>query len=321
MENQIYDVIVIGGGPAGLTSAIYCSRKKMKTLMVTVNIGGQVNLTTHIENYPGFVKIDGIELSRVMEEQMKNFDTEIIFGKVDYVNRADGYFVVGLANGEKYSTRAIILAFGKIPRSLGIPGEDRFAGRGISSCAICDAALFRDKVASVVGGGNSALEAAEILSRFASKIYLIHRQDVFRGDESTLERVRSNPRIDMITNSIVTEIMGDKFVSGIIIQDVRTGSKKELKVDGMFVEIGYETRTEWVKNLVSLNELGEVIINERGETSQPGVFAAGDVASGPFKQLVIAAGQGAVAALSAYNYLQKVSGGRELKSDWGKIQK
>lgn len=264
MEEKIYDVTIVGGGPAGLTSAIYTSRKKLKTLLVTVNIGGQATLTNHIENYPGIPKIDGLELARIMEEQMNNFEAEIVYGKVVRADKKGENFEIELANGEKYMSKTLILAFGKIPRSIGIPGEDKFAGRGISSCAVCDAPLFKDKIVSVIGGGNSALEAAEMAAHFASKVYLIHRRDVFTGDESTLERVKNNQKIEMIKNTVPIEVFGEKFVTGIVIQNSVTGEKKELKMDGMFIEIGYETKTEWIKNLVNTNELGEIIVNERG---------------------------------------------------------
>lgn len=321
MGENVYDVIIIGGGPAGLTAAIYSSRKRLKTLMVTADIGGQINLTSEIENYPGFLKISGAELSRLMEEQIKNFDCEIVFRRVVKAEKINGLFEVELDDGKKYKSVALILAFGKVPRSLNIPGEDKFMGRGVSSCAICDAALFRDKAVAVVGGGNSALEAAEILSRFASKVYLVHRQESFRGDEATLERVRSNPKIEFVLNHVAKEIIGEKFVSGFRIENVNTKESRVLDVNGIFVEIGYETKTDWIRNLVKTNEMGEIEINQKGETSVPGVFAAGDVTNGPYKQMVIAAGQGAVAALSAYNYVQKISGGRQSKSDYGHFQK
>lgn len=321
MVENIYDVTIVGGGPAGLTAAIYASRKKMRTLLITVNFGGQATLTSHIENYPGFSSISGIELARLMEEQMKNFSAETVFGKAVSVSKEGDTFTVQLASGEKYFSRSLILAFGKVPRSLGIPGEDRFAGRGISSCAICDGPMFKDKTVVVIGGGNSALEAAEIAARFASKVYLMHRRDVFTGDESTLERVRGNQKIEMMINSFPVEVLGDKFMAGVIVQDSVTNEKKEIKADGMFVEIGYETKTDWIKELVKTNDGGEIIINEKCEASHPGIFAAGDVTNGPYKQLVIAAGQGAISALSAYSYVQKVSGLSQAKADWGKTQK
>lgn len=321
MVENIYDVMVIGGGPAGLTASIYASRKKMKTLLITVNMGGQATMTSHIENYPGFSSISGIELARLMEEQMKNFSAETVFGKAVFASKEGDLFALQLASGEKYFSKSLILAFGKVPRSLGIPGEDRFAGRGISSCAVCDGPMFRDKNVIVIGGGNSALEAAEIAARFASKVYLMHRRDVFTGDESTLERVKSNQKIEMMVNSFPTEVLGEKFMTGVVFQDSVTNEKKELGADGMFVEIGYETKTDWIKSLVSTNELGEIVVNEKCETSVPGIFAAGDVTNGPYKQLVIAAGQGAISALSAYSYLQKISGSDQPKTDWGKTHK
>jgi thioredoxin reductase (NADPH) len=288
--------------------------------MITVNIGGQILLTEHIENYPGYQAISGLELSQKFEEQMKKFSAEQAFGKVQSVGRSGDNFEIILATGDKYQGRALILAFGKIPRSLGVPGEDKFLGKGVSTCAVCDAPLYREKTAVVVGGGNSALEAAEILARFAKKVYIVHRREEFVGDQTTMDRVKANNKIEMILNSAATEVRGEKFVSAVEIENVNTHEKRELKADGLFVEIGYETKTDWVKDFVKLNELGEIIINDKCETSQAGVFAAGDVASSPYKQLVIAAGQGAIAGLSAFNYLQRISGKAQLRGDWGKAR-
>lgn len=320
MERVVYDTIVIGGGPAGLAAAIYASRKKLRTIIITANIGGQILLTDHIENYPGFPAISGIELSHRFEEQLNKFESEKFFGKAQKIEKKGENFEITLTNGDKYETRTVILAFGKISRSLGILNEDKFLGRGVSTCAICDAPMFKEKEVAVVGGGNSALEAAETLTRFARKVYLIHRREEFTGDAATMDRVKANGKIEMIVNSNATEIKGEKFVSSIIIENVITHEKRELPVSGLFVEIGYETKTEWVKNLVEINELNEIITNPRGETSHPGIFAAGDVTNGPYKQMIIAAGQGAIAGISAFNYIQKLSGKSQLRGDWGKAK-
>lgn len=314
----MYDVIIVGGGPAGLTAAIYTARKKLKTLILTVDIGGQTVLTEHIENYPGYTGLSGPKLVKIFEQQIKNFDVKIIFGKVVKVKKIDDNFKVILSNGESYESKALILANGKIPRSLGIPGEEKFVGRGVSTCTTCDSPLFRNKIVAVIGGGNNAFEAAELLTKFASKIYLVHRREGFRADEVTVKKVEKDKKVEFVLNSVAKEIKGKQFVESLVVQNIKTQEKKRLKVNGIFVEIGYETKTDWVKNLVKLNEYGEIIVNEYCETSCAGVFAAGDVTNVPYKQLVIAAGAGAIAGLSAYNYLQKIEGKPGIKVDWGK---
>jgi thioredoxin reductase (NADPH) len=316
MTNGFYDVIVIGGGAAGMTAAIYTCRKKLKTLVVTIDVGGQNLLTETEENYPGYTELSGPKLMSVFEEQAKKFGAEFVFGKAKTVKKKGNNFIVTLANGEVYEGRVLILAFGKVPRALGIPGEEKFMGRGVSTCATCDAPLFKNKRVAVTGGGNSALEAAELLTKFATHVYLIHRRDAFRGDEVTVEKVKSAKNIEFVLNSVPVEVKGDKFVAGVVVEDVNTKHKREIKVDGMFVEIGYIVDTEFVKDFVKLNEAKEIIVNEFCEAGHPGVFAAGDVTSVPYKQTVISAGMGATAGLSAYNYLMKLEGKPGAKIDW-----
>lgn len=318
----MYDVIVLGGGAAGLTAAIYTCRKKLKTLIITVDVGGQTLLTNHIENYPGFYSDtpgypSGPKLMQIFEEQAKFFGAELIFGKANKLEKTKNGFRLHLTNGEKYDCKAIILAYGKVPRSLGIPGEDKFIGRGVSTCATCDAPLFKNKVAAVVGGGNSAIEAAELLTKFATKVYVIHRRDAFRADEITLDKVKANPKVEFILNSIPVEIRGDKFVKSAIVENVNTKEKREIDVNGVFVEIGYIIETGFVKEFVTLNQANEIIVNDSCETGYPGIFAAGDLTNVPYKQTVISAGQGAIAGLSAYNYLMKLEGKTGAKVDWG----
>ncbi|MEM7819737.1 MAG: thioredoxin-disulfide reductase [Candidatus Aenigmatarchaeota archaeon] len=313
----MYDVIIVGAGPAGLTAAIYTTRKKMKTLVISKNIGGQTAITNDIENYPGFDKINGYELMTKLENQAIKFGAEIKFGEVNKIEKKENIFLVKTEN-EIYECRSVILAFGKTPKSLEIPGESTYKGRGVSYCATCDAPLFDDKTVVVVGGGNSALEAALLLSKIAKKIYIIHRRDAFRGDELTIDNVKKNKKIELVLNSVPIEIKGDKFVRSLTIQDVNTKQKKELNVDGIFVEIGYEVKTDFLKDFVKLDDKGQIIVNEYCETSQPGVFAAGDVTNVPYKQIVISAGEGAKAGISAYNYIQKLEGKSVMIGDWTK---
>ncbi len=309
----IYDTIIIGAGAAGLTAATYTCRKKMSTLILSADVGGQTNLTNHIENYPGVDACPGPDLMKKFEEQAKRFGAELILLKVTKIEKKKGIFLV-FAGEQKYESKTLILAFGKVHRSLNIPGEEKFFGRGVSTCATCDAPLFKNKIAAVIGGGNAAVEAALELSAIAKKVYLIHRRQEFRADEITVEKMKKDKKIELVLNHESTEIKGDKFVKSITVRDVAAKTTKELLVDGVFVEIGYELDTGMVKHLVKLTDKNEVIADRAGKTSDPAIFAAGDVTITPFKQTVISAGEGAVAALSCHKYL---SGGKE-SSDWAK---
>ncbi len=324
-----WDVVIVGAGAAGLSAAVYMCRKKLSTLIISVDIGGQTLLTYHIENYPGFFKEtpdypSGPKLMQIFEEQAKHFGAEIIMGKVtklEIINpnptAENPYkFAVELSNGERYEARVVLLTYGKVPKELGIPGEKKFIGRGVSTCATCDAPLFHNRNVAVIGGGNSAVEAAELLTKFANKIYLIHRRDAFRADEITVEKVKSSPKVEFVLNSMPTEIKGDKFVTGLVVQNVNTQEKRELAVDGVFVEIGYIVVTDFVKELVDVNKLNELVVNENCETRTPGLFSAGDLTNTPYKQTIICAGHGAIAGLSAYNYLMRLEGKAGVKADW-----
>ncbi|MBI2578871.1 MAG: thioredoxin-disulfide reductase [Candidatus Aenigmarchaeota archaeon] len=324
-----WDVVIIGAGSAGLTAAVYTCRKKLSTLILSVDVGGQTILTNHIENYPGFFKEtpgypSGPKLMQIFEEQAKHFGAEIIMGKVtkvEVVNESptpeNPYkFVLELSNGERYEARVVLLAYGKVPRELGIPGEKKFIGRGVSTCATCDAPLFRNKNVAVIGGGNSAVEAAELLTKFASKVYLVHRRDQFRADEITMDKVKASPKVELVLNSMPAEIKGDKFVSGLVVQNVNTQETRELPVHGVFVEIGYIVVTDFVKDYVEVNKANEIVVNENCETRTPGLFSAGDLTNIPFKQTITSAGQGAIAGLSAYNYLMRLQGKAGIKADW-----
>lgn len=313
----MYDVIIIGGGAAGLTAAIYTTRRKLKTLVLSVDIGGQTNLTQHIENYPGYTELSGPKLMQIFEEQAKSFGAEIIFGKVTKIEKTDKSFEVSLANDEKYQGRTVIVTSGKVPRSLGIPGEEKFMGRGVTTCATCDGPLYKGKQVAIIGGGNSALDAAEYMSKLASKIYLVHRRNEFRGEAVLIDRVKAAKNVELVLNSVPQAVNGDKFVSGVTVENVETKEKKDLDVSGVFVEIGYIADTSAVKELVKLSSKGEILVDEYCETGTPGMFAAGDITNVPYKQTVISAGQGAVAGLQAYTYLQKLEGKTAVKADWG----
>lgn len=312
----MYDVIIIGAGAAGLTAAIYARRRLLKTLVISLDIGGQTLLTENIENYPGYTGKSGPRLMKIMEEQARSFGAEIKIGKVDKVERANDNFKVLTSSGESYETKSVIVAAGKVPRTLGVPGESKFIGRGVSTCVTCDAPLFKGKVVAVVGGGNSAVDGAKLLADMAKKVYLIHRRDEFRADELLVEKVKRKPNVEFVLSSVVEEIKGKEKVEGVVVKNVKTEERREIRVDGIFEEIGRETRVDFVKYLVKTNEKNEIVTNKVGETSCPGIFAAGDVTDTPFKQTVTAAGEGAIAALTAYNYLMKKEGRPGIPVDW-----
>lgn len=314
INDKQYDVIIIGGGAAGLTAAIYTARKKLKTLILTYDIGGQTNLTNRIENYPGIEAMTGTKLMQKFQEQALNFGAEIIMGKALRVEKkAEQKYLITLTNNEIYFTKTIILAFGKVPNMLGIPGEEKFLGRGVSTCATCDAPLYSKKNVGVIGGGNSAIEATAELAKIANKVYLIHRREQFRADAITIEKLRKKPNVELITNSTAIEIKGDKFLKEIVIKNINTEEKRTLTIDGIFIEIGYKIDPSIITHLVKINDKNEIIVDDHGRTSDEGIFAAGDVTIVPYKQTIISAGEGAKAALQAYSYL---TGGKGVLIDW-----
>ncbi|MFH1399575.1 MAG: FAD-dependent oxidoreductase [Candidatus Woesearchaeota archaeon] len=310
LTNMKFDVIIVGAGAAGLTAAIYTCRKGLKTAVISIDVGGQTVLSSHIENYPAFVG-PGYELITKFKEQALSFGAKIINGKVVGIVKGEP-FKVELSDKTTYEADTLILAYGKIPKTLGIPGEDTYMGKGVHTCATCDAPLYKGKTVAVVGGGNSALDSALMLSGIAKKVYLIHRRDSFRGDQILAEKLKQKKNMELVLNHIPVEIKGDKFVKSLTVES--TGKQKELAVDGIFLEIGYEVRADFLNNLVKLNGKGEIITDKNCDTSCKGVFAAGDVTDIQYKQVVIAAGEGAKAALSAYAFLK----GHEYPAiDWG----
>jgi thioredoxin-disulfide reductase len=314
----MYDVIIVGAGPAGLTAAIYTSRRNMKTLILTKDLGGQVIETPRIENYPGFKSIEGFKLIQNMEEQVKDLEVEIRYEEVTKITPKKKTFIVKTRRGN-YESKTVILAFGRTPRSLNVPGEKKFTGKGISYCATCDAPFFKNKVVAVIGGGNSALDAALLLSGIAKKVYLVHRRDEFRAFESMVEEAREKKNIEFVLSHVAKKFKGDKVLRSMVLENVKTGERKEIKVDGVFIEIGSEVKTDFVKDLVELDENNHIIINNNCETSRLGVFAAGDVTNTPFKQIVVAAGEGAKAGLNAYNYIHGIK--PMIITDWKKMKK
>jgi len=305
-----YDVIIVGAGAAGLTAAIYTCRKNLKTAIVSVDVGGQTNLTNHIENYPGVDAMPGPTLMQKFLDNAKSFGAELIMGKVAKVDKKGSGFTVTLAEGKTYEARTVIMCSGTVPRELGIPGEAKFLGRGLSTCATCDAPLFKNKITAVIGGGNAAVEGAlELAHVGAKKVYLVHRRNEFRADEITIDKMKANKVIEVLTPFEPMEIVGDKFVSGLKMKHAETKKEQTLELQGVFKEIGHVVDIASIKHLVKTNERNEVLIDDKNQTSVPGLFAAGDLTTVPYKQTVISAGEGAKAALSCYQWLsnQKVT--------------
>jgi thioredoxin reductase (NADPH) len=303
--SEIYDVIIIGAGPAGMTAAVYASRANLKTGMIERGVpGGQMMNTEDIENYPGFDNIMGPELSTKMFEHSRKFGAEYIYGDVRSVEREnDETFSINLGN-KSISTKSVIVATGTKYRKLGIPGENDLSGRGISWCAVCDGAFFRNKKLVVVGGGDSAVEEAMYLTKFATSVTVIHRKDSFRAQKILQDRLFANEKIDVIWNHTVEEVHGDTKVGSVMIKDVNTGEVKEFETDGLFIYIGMDPITDPFKNLGILDDAGYIVTDEHMKTSVPGVFAAGDVRAKMLRQIVTATGDGSIAAQEAYHYVE-----------------
>ncbi len=300
-----YDFIVIGGGPAGISAGIYAVRKNLKTLIIEKSeIGGTVNLTTEIENYPGFKKITGEELAKKFHEHAKSLGVEFAMDEIHDVTKDGDVFILKGWEGE-YKAKAILLATGARHRHLNVPGEEEFTGKGVSYCAVCDAPFFKDKTIAIVGGGNTAIKDALYMSEICSKVYLIHRRDQFRADEKDVEELRSKPNVEFVLNSVVKSINGDTKVKSITIENRDDGQVRELEVDGVFVDIGEIPNNELAKKIgVELDERGYAKVDNEMRTSVPGVYAAGDL-TGKLAQIVVAAAQGAIAAVSAYEYIRR----------------
>ncbi|AKM82096.1 TPA: FAD-binding protein [Candidatus Berkelbacteria bacterium] len=296
------DVIIIGAGAAGYSAAIYLARKKMNILILSNDLGGQIAKSGNIENYLGFESISGAELCDKFQTQVKNLGVEIKMGEVKEVRKIENGFEI-VQNEETFQAKSLILASGKTPRKLGVPGEEEFAGKGVGYCATCDGPLFHDKTVVVLGGGNSALDAALEMEKYAKKVYILNLNEDLQGDEILKDRFDQSEKSELINNAKTTEILGDKFVKSLKYQDTKTSEVKEIACDGVFIEIGWQPATDMVKDLVKLNEIKEIEVDQNMATLVEGIYAAGDVTNGLYKQCIIASGQGATAALSAWKYI------------------
>jgi alkyl hydroperoxide reductase subunit F len=302
----MYELIIVGAGPAGMTAAVYAARKRINTLLLSKDLGGQPLWTAGIENYMGFQFIEGPELMLKFEEQVKQFPIEQEIGQgAVALSRGDGEFEIRTDKDESYQAKAVIIASGKRPRQLNVPGEDNLKGRGVSYCAICDGPLFADERVAVIGGGNSALEAADDMVKIAEHVYLVSTTPL-TGDQILIDRAKDAASLTIFLEHEVMAIEGSSRVEGIRIRDLKSGEERKIDVGAVFVEIGLIPNSAFAKGITKLNEFDEIEVNCACETGMLGLYAAGDVTNVPEKQIVVAAGEGAKAALGAHHYLQRL---------------
>jgi len=312
-ESSQFDLMILGAGPAGMTAGVYAARKQVKTVIISKDVGGQANWSSNVGNYPGYSSISGADLIGKFQEQLLEFDVTMVYGTVQTFEIPDGGFRATLSDGQSFVSRAAIMATGKSSRMLGVPGERQFVGKGVTYCATCDGPLFSGQTVAVVGGGNSGLDAAVQMMKICPKVYLVESTDSLRADEVMIDQVYGNAGVEILLSAAVKEIRGDQFVKSMVVEDRKTGESRELAVEGIIVEVGLQPNTTFGSQVLPLNAIGEVVINCGGETAVPGLFAAGDVTSVPHKQIIIAAGDGAKAALGAYSYLVRLP----VDPDWG----
>lgn len=311
-NDNIYDVIIIGAGAAGLTAGIYAGRRELKTLILTKDIGGQAAITDEIENWPGEMSITGPKLMEKFKKQVEKWGAEIEFAEVKEIKKENDKFIV-VNNDKEYRAKTLILCFGLEHRKLKVSGEKELTGKGVSYCATCDGPLFKNKKVGIVGGGNSALDAAEYLAKLAEKVFIFVRKDHFSPNTEqvlveTVEDLVDEGKVEVRWNTEVKEMKGEQKLESVKLINNKTNETEDFELDGLFIEIGMVPKTELIENLVDLDEKGHVKIDQACKTSVPGIFAAGDVTISPYKQLVTSAGEGCKAALSAYSHIQKQRG-------------
>jgi len=305
-DNEIYDLVIIGGGPGGLSAAIYAMRGALKTVLVEKGApGGQINLSDEVENYPGFTRISGAELAMQFAEHAASYGLEQVSDEVTAVEPGLDFHTVRLAGGRQIRTHAVVLATGGSPRQLGVPGENTLYGKGVSYCAVCDGFFFRDKNVAVVGGGDSACEEGLYLAKLAKQVYIIHRRDALRASMILQKRVEDDCNMEVLWNSVVSEIQADESgVNNLRLKDTQTGEQRDLPVDGVFIFIGFVPNNELVPAGVKLNSEGFVVTDEQCATSIAGIYAIGDLREKYARQIVLSCADGCMAALAAAHYVE-----------------
>lgn len=309
MTDELYDIIIVGAGPAGMTAGVYTARKNLKTLILTRDVGGQASLSNDIENYLGFSMITGAELVKKFEKHLEQFSDwvslHLLNDGVNKLTSIDDGFELGTADGQKFRARAVIIASGRVPAKLGVDGEERLLNHGVSYCAWCDGPIFRDKEVVVVGGGNSALDAALAMKNFVKQLYIVNNGLSLTGDQIMIDKVKDASNVRIVNHAQLKSINGERFVESVTVEDMEVGLEKVLDCQGVFIEIGSVPATDYLKGVLELSQSGEIVIDAHNQTSLAGVFGAGDVTTVNQKQIVISAGEGAKAGIAASLYLAR----------------
>ena len=313
---QEFEIVIVGAGPAGLTAGIYVARQNVSCLIISKDLGGQMNLIPRLENYPGAIMTSGQILAKTLETQYLSFKGEIVYDTVEKIDELEGGFKIKTTRSE-YKAKAIVLTPGKVPNMLGLENESDYFNKGIHYCTKCDAPFYQGRITASVGVGNYLLESGLLLSRMASKMYLILKGAKLAGDKDLVTAIENNKNIEIVTQSSVKAISGNSVLQQITIVD-SSGAEKVLDVDALFIEMGSKINLDYVKHLVKINTKGEIEIESGGMTSHPAIFAAGDATTIPYKQIIVACGDGSNAGLSAFNYLEKLKGKPGVRADWKK---
>jgi len=313
---QEFEIVIVGAGPAGLTAGIYVARQNVSCLIISKDLGGQMNLIPRLENYPGAIMTSGQILAKTLETQYLSFKGEIVYDTVEKIDEFEGGFKIKTTRSE-YSSKSVVLAPGKVPNMLGLENESQYFNKGIHYCTKCDAPFYQGRTTASVGVGSYLLESGLLLSRMASKMYLILKGSKLAGDKDLVAAIENNKNIEIVTQSSVKAISGNSVLQQITIVD-SSGAEKVLDVDELFIEMGSKINLDYVKHLVKINTKGEIEIESGGMTSHPAIFAAGDATTIPYKQIIVACGDGSNAGLSAFNYLEKLKGKPGVRADWKK---
>jgi len=313
---QEFEIVIVGAGPAGLSAGIYVARQNVSCLIISKDLGGQMNLIPRLENYPGAIMTSGQILAKTLETQYLSFKGEIVYDTIEKIDESEGGFKIKTTRSE-YRSKSVVLAPGKVPNMLGLENESDYFNKGIHYCTKCDAPFYQGRITASVGVGNYLLESGMLLSRMASKMYLILKGARLAGDKDLVAAIENNKNIEIVTQSSVKAISGNSVLQQITIVD-SSGAEKVLDVDALFIEMGSKINLDYVKHLVKINTKGEIEIESGGMTSHPAIFAAGDATTIPYKQIIVACGDGSNAGLSAFNYLEKLKGKPGVRADWKK---